>query len=69
MITETKSYRVKSDDTGVIEYAQCRITGRFVKHSLAYAELQSDLITTILALGMCILSWLGGAAYLAWGAL
>lgn len=65
MITITKNYRVKHDVNGVIEYAQCRVTGRFVKHVMAYAELKcSSVLTTILALSMCGCAWLFGLLYL-----
>lgn len=58
MITITKNYRVKHDEQGVIEYAQCRVTGRFVKHVVAYTELKSSVLTTAIALAICGGAWL-----------
>lgn len=64
MITITKNYRVKHDADGVIQYAQCKATGRFVKHIMAYAEMKCSVLTTALALTICGCSWLFALLYI-----
>lgn len=65
MITITKNYRVKHDEQGVIEYAQCRVTGRFVKHVVAYTELKcSSVLTTAIALAICVGAWVVSLLYI-----